>query len=179
MASLLPVFEEFLKNAPQDASYDSVRQSVVILMGSLAKHLDKNDPKVKPIVAKLITALSTPSQQVRANRYIPPLVKVRRLSFECFFDRVSCSSLPQVQESVASCLPPLVPAIREDAAGIVRNLLQLLLESDKYAERKGAAYGLAGLVKGLGILSLKQQDIMTTLTDAIQDKKNFRRREGW
>uniref|UniRef100_A0A8C5HZY1 TOG domain-containing protein n=1 Tax=Gouania willdenowi TaxID=441366 RepID=A0A8C5HZY1_GOUWI len=146
VSSLLPVFEEFLKNAPQDASYDSVRQSVVILMGSLAKHLDKSDPKVKPIVAKLITALSTPSQQV--------------------------------QESVAGCLPPLVPAIKEDAAGIVRNLLQLLLESDKYAERKGAAYGLAGLVKGLGILALKQQDIMTTLTDAIQDKKNFRRREG-
>ncbi|CAB1445303.1 unnamed protein product [Pleuronectes platessa] len=143
---LLPVFEEFLKNAPQDASYDSVRQSVVILMGSLAKHLDKSDPKVKPIVAKLITALSTPSQQV--------------------------------QESVAGCLPPLVPAIKEDAAGIVRNLLQLLLESDKYAERKGAAYGLAGLVKGLGILALKQQDIMSTLTDAIQDKKNLRRREG-
>ncbi|XP_020492033.2 stalled ribosome sensor GCN1 [Labrus bergylta] len=146
VSCLLPVFEEFLKNAPQDASYDSVRQSVVILMGSLAKHLDKNDPKVKPIVAKLITALSTPSQQV--------------------------------QESVAGCLPPLVPAIKEDAAGIVRNLLQLLLESDKYAERKGAAYGLAGLVKGLGILALKQQEIMTTLTDAIQDKKNFRRREG-
>uniref|UniRef100_A0A8B9GL29 GCN1 activator of EIF2AK4 n=1 Tax=Astyanax mexicanus TaxID=7994 RepID=A0A8B9GL29_ASTMX len=144
--SLLPVFEEFLKNAPQDASYDSVRQSVVILMGSLAKHLDKSDPKVKPIVAKLITALSTPSQQV--------------------------------QESVASCLPPLVPAIKEDAGDMVRKLLQLLLESDKYAERKGAAYGLAGLVKGLGILSLKQQDIMTTLTDAIQDKKNARRREG-
>ncbi|KAI4899225.1 hypothetical protein NFI96_030703, partial [Prochilodus magdalenae] len=144
--SLLPVFEEFLKNAPQDASYDSVRQSVVILMGSLAKHLDKSDPKVKPIVAKLITALSTPSQQV--------------------------------QESVASCLPPLVPAIKEDAGDMVKKLLQLLLESDKYAERKGAAYGLAGLVKGLGILSLKQQDIMTTLTDAIQDKKNSRRREG-
>lgn len=68
VSSLLPVFEEFLKNAPQDASYDSVRQSVVILMGSLAKHLDKNDPKVKPIMAKLITALSTPSQQVRKTK---------------------------------------------------------------------------------------------------------------
>lgn len=65
--SLLPVFEEFLKNAPNDASYDAVRQSVVVLMGSLAKHLDKSDPKVKPIVAKLITALSTPSQQVPAT----------------------------------------------------------------------------------------------------------------
>ncbi|KAK3540518.1 hypothetical protein QTP70_032734, partial [Hemibagrus guttatus] len=68
--SLLPVFEEFLKNAPQDASYDSVRQSVVILMGSLAKHLDKSDHKVKPIVAKLITALSTPSQQVNAVPFV-------------------------------------------------------------------------------------------------------------
>lgn len=65
--SLLPVFEEFLKNAPIDASYDAVRQSVVILMGSLAKHLDKSDPKVKPIVGKLIAALSTPSQQVGAS----------------------------------------------------------------------------------------------------------------
>lgn len=72
MSSLLPVFEEFLKNAPQDASYDSVRQSVVILMGSLAKHLDKNDPKVKPIVAKLITALSTPSQQVSSSSSFTP-----------------------------------------------------------------------------------------------------------
>lgn len=89
-----------------------------------------------------------------------------------------CAPLQQVQESVASCLPPLVPAIKEDSGDMVRKLLQLLLESDKYAERKGAAYGLAGLVKGLGILSLKQQDIMTTLTDAIQDKKNARRREG-
>ncbi|XP_011803991.1 PREDICTED: translational activator GCN1 [Colobus angolensis palliatus] len=143
--SLLPVFEEFLKNAPNDASYDAVRQSVVVLMGSLAKHLDKSDPKVKPIVAKLIAALSTPSQQV--------------------------------QESVASCLPPLVPAIKEDAGGMIQRLMQQLLESDKYAERKGAAYGLAGLVKGLGILSLKQQEMMAALTDAIQDKKNFRRRE--
>lgn len=85
---------------------------------------------------------------------------------------------PQVQESVASCLPPLVPAIKEEAGGMIQRLMQQLLESDKYAERKGAAYGLAGLVKGLGILSLKQQEMMAALTDAIQDKKNFRRREG-
>lgn len=71
-----------------------------------------------------------------------------------------------------------MPAIKEDAGGMIQKLMTLLLESDKYAERKGAAYGLAGLVKGLGILSLKQQEMMSTLTEAIQDKKNFRRREG-
>ena len=47
-----------------------------------------------------------------------------------------------------------------------------------YGERRGAAYGLAGIVKGLGILSLKQHNIMSTLQDAIQDKKNYRHREG-
>ena len=64
VSALLPVLETFLAEAPNDASYDAVRQSVVILMGSLAKHLDKSDPRVKPIVAKLIEALSTPSAQV-------------------------------------------------------------------------------------------------------------------
>lgn len=71
-----------------------------------------------------------------------------------------------------------MPAIREDASELVRRLLSLLLESDKYGERRGAAYGLAGLIKGLGILALKQLDVMVTLTDAIQNKKNPRCREG-
>lgn len=85
----------------------------------------------------------------------------------------------QVQEAVSNCLPPLVPSIREDASELVSQLLELLLESENYGERKGAAYGLAGLVKGLGILALKQMDIMDKLTAAMQDKKNARHREGF
>ncbi|XP_043189397.1 eIF-2-alpha kinase activator GCN1-like isoform X4 [Amphibalanus amphitrite] len=144
--SLLPVFDEFLDSAPATQNYDSVRQSVVILMGSLAKHLSKTDPKVKPIVTKLIQALDTPSEQV--------------------------------QTSVASCLPALVPAIKEDAPAMVRQMLGRLLESDKFSQRRGAAYGIAGLVKGLGILALKQLEIMTVLINAIQDKKDCKKREG-
>ncbi|KAI8491411.1 eIF-2-alpha kinase activator GCN1 [Branchiostoma belcheri] len=146
VSELLPVFEKFLAEAPKTREYDAVRQSVVILMGSLAKHLNKDDPKVKPIVAKLTETLSTPSQQV--------------------------------QEAVANCLPPLVPAIKSEAPDMAKKLLRLLLDSENFAERKGAAYGLAGLIKGLGILSLKQLDVMTTLQEAIQNKKNFRHREG-
>ncbi|XP_039292554.1 eIF-2-alpha kinase activator GCN1 [Nilaparvata lugens] len=144
--SLLPVFEEFLDKAPDSGSYDAIRQSVVILMGCLARHLDRDDKKIKPIIGKLVDALATPSQQV--------------------------------QEAVANCLPPLVPAMKEDAPALVQKLLRQLLESENFGERKGAAYGLAGLVKGMGILVLKQLDIMSTLTNAIQDKKNYRRREG-
>ena len=78
---LLPVFEDFLDSAPTDRSYDTVRQSVVILMGGLARHLDKEDPKVRPIIGKLISALATPSQQVSSHSYsknnlLPPQYSV-------------------------------------------------------------------------------------------------------
>ena len=68
------MFEKFLSHAADSASNDVVRQSIVILMGSLAKHLDKDSPKVKPIVQQLIAALSTPSQEVGKcfkNLFIP------------------------------------------------------------------------------------------------------------
>ena len=143
---LLPILQHFLSNAPRKAEYDAARQNIVVVVGSLARHLDRDDARVKPIVAKLIESLSTPSAQV--------------------------------QQAVADCLPPLVPYIKEEAPGLVKKLLQLLLGSGNFGERKGAAYGLAGLVKGLGILSLKQLDIMTTLSDAIQNKKNQSHREG-
>ena len=58
------MFEEFLKHAPQTADYDIVRQSVIIMMGTLAKHLESFDPRVEPIVMQLIASLSTPSQEV-------------------------------------------------------------------------------------------------------------------
>ena len=59
--------------------------------------------------------------------------------------------------------------IRNSHSGIVSNLINTLLKEDRsYGERKGAAYGIAGIVKGLGILSLKQLDIMGRLTEAIQ-----------
>lgn len=68
--SLLPIFEEFLDKAPNSSSYDAVRQSVIILMGSLARHLEKEDKKIKPIVERLIDALSTPSQQVINYKFL-------------------------------------------------------------------------------------------------------------
>ncbi|KAL9698248.1 hypothetical protein quinque_001689 [Culex quinquefasciatus] len=143
---LLPTFEEFLDKAPNNSDYDNIRQAVVILMGSLARHLDRDDARIQPIVNRLLTALSTPSQQV--------------------------------QESVANCIPHLIPSVKEQAPQMVNKLMQQLIKSEKYGVRRGAAYGIAGIVKGLGILSLKQLDIMTKLTKHIQDKKNFKCREG-
>lgn len=146
IAKLLPVFEGFLDKAPDSRSYDNIRQAVVILMGSLARHLDKDDARIQPIVKRLLSALSTPSQQV--------------------------------QEAVSNCLPHLMPSVKDEAPAMVKKLMQQLVKSEKYGERRGAAYGIAGIVKGLGILSLKQLDIMSKLTQYIQDKKNYKAREG-
>lgn len=65
VATLLPVFEDFLDKAPNNSDYDNIRHAVVILMGSLARHLDKDDKRIEPIVNRLLSALSTPSQQVQ------------------------------------------------------------------------------------------------------------------
>ena len=43
---LLGKFEDCL-SLPDSESSDALRQSIVILMGTLARHLDKTDPKVK------------------------------------------------------------------------------------------------------------------------------------
>ncbi|XP_044271833.1 eIF-2-alpha kinase activator GCN1 [Tribolium madens] len=146
VSTLWPVFDNFMSKSTKSAHLDAVKQAVVILMGSLARHLDKDDERIKPIVLRLIQALSTPSQTV--------------------------------QEAVGNCLPPLIPSVKDEAPGYINKLLHQLLKGDKYGERKGAAYGLAGIVKGMGILALKQHDIMTKLTEAIQDKKNYKHREG-
>ncbi|XP_052737701.1 eIF-2-alpha kinase activator GCN1 [Bicyclus anynana] len=148
LSSQLPVFEQFLDTAPKSGGYDAVRQCVVLLVGSLARHLAPDDARVRPIALRLIAALSTPSQQV--------------------------------QEAVSNCLPHLVtsPALEKEIPTIVNKLLKQLLTAEKYGDRKGAAYGIAGIIKGLGILSLKQLDVMGKLTEAIQEKKNYKYREG-
>ena len=83
-----------------------------------------------------------------------------------------------VQEAIAGCLPPLASVVKPEAEAILTKLLDKLLESTSYSQRRGAAYGLAGLVKGLGIPSLKQHRVMPALQEAIKNKKNYRHREG-
>lgn len=53
-----------------------------------------------------------------------------------------------------------------------------LLNGKTYGKRKGAAYGLTAIVKGIGIPSLKQYGIISHLQEAIQNKKNYQHREG-
>lgn len=71
---------------------------------------------------------------------------------------------PRSQESAGpSCFTPGLPAIREDAGGMIQKADAATAGGGTARRAQGAAYGLAGLVKGLGILSLKQE-MMAALT---------------
>jgi hypothetical protein len=83
-----------------------------------------------------------------------------------------------VQFAVAECLPPLVRASADKSSEYVQRMLDDLLQSKSYATRRGAAYGLAGIVSGLGIASLKQFRIMSTLKGAAEAKKDQNQRQG-
>lgn len=59
---------------------------------------------------------------------------------------------------------------QEDGEALVSGLLNRLMKSDKYGERRGAAFGLAGVVKGFGISCLKKYGIVVSLRDGLEDR---------
>ncbi|KAL6242628.1 translational activator of GCN4 [Rhinocladiella similis] len=144
---LMHIFEEVLQGpdkATQEA--DWVNEAVIVLYGSLARHLPDGDKRTQNVIQKLLETLSTPSESV--------------------------------QYAVANCLPPLIRPSTVDAAPYLAALLDTLLNTKKYAARRGAAYGLAGVVKGKGVVALRQHRVMSTLRSASENKKSPDQRQG-
>ena len=116
---------------------DFRKEGAVVLLGSSALHITDNDDKIKTIVEMLVDALDTPS--------------------EC------------VQSSVAKVLSPLMKKgdTKDRAEDIINRLMKKVLKDESLAVRRGAAYGVSAVVKGVGIASLKKYDIIKRLTDAL------------
>lgn len=83
-----------------------------------------------------------------------------------------------VQHAVAECIAPLVPAFAARLPEYFAALFTKLFEDARLPRRHGAAYGIAGLVKGCGIRALSEHQVMRQLEDAADDKKNPNKREG-
>ncbi|CAL0308828.1 unnamed protein product [Lupinus luteus] len=83
-----------------------------------------------------------------------------------------------VQRAVSSCLSPLMQSKQDDAAALVNRLMDQLMKSDKYGERRGAAFGLAGVIKGFGLSSLKKHRIVIILQEALAERNSAKSREG-
>lgn len=144
---LMVLFETVLQGpdkATQEA--DWVNEAVIVLYGSLARHLPDGDERTGNVIQKLLDTLSTPSEPV--------------------------------QYAVANCLPPLVRPASIEAGPYINGLLDQLFQSKKFAARRGAAYGLAGIVKGKGVAALRQNRVMATLRSATEDKKSPEKRQG-
>ncbi|KAK1754040.1 translational activator GCN1 [Echria macrotheca] len=83
-----------------------------------------------------------------------------------------------VQYAIAECLPPLVRTCGDKSSRYFDQILETLLTSKRYPEQRGAAYGLAGLVRGRGIAVLREYRIIITLKSALENKKEINQRES-
>jgi len=84
----------------------------------------------------------------------------------------------QVQIAVSECLSPLVTLMRPTLPVLVDTLFEDLFNAPKYASRRGAAYGLAGVIKGTGISGMKEFDVISRLKAAAEEKKRYEPRQG-
>ncbi|GBF89654.1 hypothetical protein Rsub_02372, partial [Raphidocelis subcapitata] len=150
--SLMPLFGRYLEKragARDEGRYDLLREGVVVLMGTLAAHLQQGDAERAAIVETLLDVLDTPSEAV--------------------------------QRAASGRLAPLMAGVAEDRArceAIIARLLATLQGGAAYGARRGAAFGLAGVVKGLGIASLKSYGVLESLKAFVEDKKSANAREG-
>lgn len=150
--TLLKVFEGYFDKPPDrtvsEEIQDYAKSGAVVFLASLAVHLDSSDPKVKQILERLLEVLETPSESV--------------------------------QRKVADAFPPLMKqlATEEEKRALIEGLLGKLSQGESYAVRRGAAFGIAGAVKGIGMGSLKGMGVMDSIKVLIEDKKSAQSREG-
>ncbi|KAG5518493.1 hypothetical protein PMAC_002889 [Pneumocystis sp. 'macacae'] len=83
-----------------------------------------------------------------------------------------------IQIAIAECFSLLIKFSLKKIPNYIERLKEELFTSEKYAERKGAAYGLAGIIKGGGIELLEKYEIIKTLKTAITNKKDQKYRQG-
>ncbi|KAK3485123.1 armadillo-type protein [Neurospora crassa] len=83
-----------------------------------------------------------------------------------------------VQYAIAECLPPLVRTCGDKSNKYIEQVIETLMTSKDYAVQRGAAYGLAGLILGRGVNSLKEHRILITLRSALENKKEVNQRES-
>jgi len=150
-AILQQIFENFLNQQSAKDADEAQRDQVRAGVVVLMGALGKHLPKADPKIQSIV------------NRLI---------------DTLSTPS-ETVQRSVSDCLPGLVPTLsEEERQALVARLQKQLTSGKTYGERRGAAFGLAGAVKGLGISALKAFGIMDALKASVEDKGSALAREG-
>lgn len=188
--SLLTPFLDFLIEGPLGDRNSAVREEMVESATAIIAIHGKD--KVEELMKTFERTLETPDKgsefSDRVNEAVIIMYGALARHLKAGDERVpkvvdrllETLSTPSetVQYAVAECLPPLVRASKENTSDYIQLVLDRLFNSKKYAGRRGAAYGLAGLVNGKGISALREYRIMLTLKGAIDNKKDVNHREG-
>jgi HEAT repeat protein len=147
--SLQAILSRKLTKEENPELFDQRHEAAVVLLGYVGRHLPKDDlSSIISITETLIESLKTPSESV--------------------------------QLAVADSLTSLIPSLKgQEAAGsLIEKLISQVLHGESYGERRGAAYGIAAMIKGLGVTTLKQHDIINRLRDACASATSPNTREG-
>ncbi|KAL9488904.1 hypothetical protein ACSS6W_001181 [Trichoderma asperelloides] len=132
---------------------------------------DKNSDEVDRVNEAVVIMYGALARHLNAGDKKIPVVIERLL--------VTLSTPSEmVQYAIAECLPPLIKAYPSKLPDYVQQLMNELLNSKKYATQRGAAYGLAGLILGSGISTIKEFRIMSDLRGALENKKDSHQREA-
>lgn len=159
-SSLLPMIDKQLNTRTAAGSdvaaelvshADRTRENLVMCLGVVASHLPPSDRRKIDIADQVIrTAVETPSELV--------------------------------QNAAARCLVPLATVYASDDAKLkkLRDMLSGAVWDSQasYGQRRGSAYALAGLMRGLGIKCLKRMSLIEQIQTAAADKINPRKRHG-
>lgn len=149
-----------------------IKKLLDIMNGYLSKPSSGNSEDQDRIRESVVISLGTLSQHLDSDDPSIPVVISKLI------DTLKTPS-EAVQEAVANCLPGLIKSInKNESAELVQKLLDGILNGKNYGERRGNAYGLAGVVKGRGMATLKECDIMQKLKEAVENKKKYEYREG-
>lgn len=76
----------------------------------------------------------------------------------------------KVHRLVSERLTPLARLLGSEANQVIENLLNRLRDSSSVNDRRSAAFSLAGLVKGFGLKSFKQLNLIQKLKDLVSAK---------
>jgi len=145
-ASIIISAIEELLNAKQKMLTDNANTIAVIFIGNVARYLTKDDPKLPKLYKTLQDMLSIKSEGVNI--------------------------------AVAKCISYFASIFTDDA----RNKIKSILDSYRKLESKTVpspdimrtqAFTLAGMVKGLGIKSIDEFEIMKTLDEPFKEKSDL------
>ena len=190
LIELVPFLHFLIESGPLGDKHGTVRDAMV--EAAVALVTAKGQADVENLMASCETTLSGSSSKSKSQDLVDEAVVIVYGALAQHLpsgdDRVpkvvqrllSTLSTPSesVQYAVAQCLPALVQASGSQAVDYLQQTIDETLHGKSYAARRGAAYGLAGIVSGKGISLLKDCRVMSTLKSATENKKDTKEREG-